>query len=253
MKSHEELIERYEDALFAVMMEKITIAEGEELLRENERLQADPNFVIPEETDRRCRKAIAHAFGKRKCMYAVRSAWRVFQRVSVAAFIGILLFTGVYAASPDVRTAMLNLLIEVSDVSTSMSFMPENGASASVERTSERIYELSDIPDGFELIESGNDRLSYWSIYSNSDANITFRVIDGSGKVLNRFNTEDADNIDKIEVNGSTGLLVEKGEVIRAELADEENLVFIDITCNGLSKEDALNVIEGLTYTGRII
>lgn len=249
MKSHEKLIEQYEDALFAVMMEKIMIAEGEELLRENERLQADPNFVIPEETDRRCRKAIARAFGKQKCMHTARAAWRVFQRVSVAAFIGILLFTGVYAASPEVRAATLNLLIEVSDMSTSMSFMPEDGASASAERTSGRIYELGELPEGFELTETGDDSQSYWRLYSSNSANILLNVTHGSGNMIMHFDTEDADSIESIEINGNTGLLVEKGDIIRAVLADEEYQVFVEIAFNGLNKEEAINVIWSLTYT----
>lgn len=249
MKSREKLMEQYEDALFAAMMGEIMAEEGEELLRENERLKADPDFAVPVETDRRCMKTIARAFGKQKRVYAARTAWRMFQRVSVAAFVGMVLFTGVYAASPEVRTVTLNLLIEVSDVATSMSFRPEDETAEIPERTGERTYELGELPDGFELTETGDDGRAYWRIYTNNDANIMLSVTYGSTNIVHKIDTENVDNIENIEVNENTWMLVEKDGRISAIMADNVHQIFIDVVFNGLSMEDALNVISGLTYT----
>ena len=110
MKSRKDLMEQYEDAMFSVMMDEIMSEEGRELLKENERLKADPDFVIPEEVDRRSLKTIARYFSKQKRTRAAHAVWRVFQRISVAAFTAMLLFTGIYAVSPEVRTVTLNLL-----------------------------------------------------------------------------------------------------------------------------------------------
>ena len=42
MTHHEKLVERYEDALFALMMEDVAETEGEKLQELNEQLKCDP-------------------------------------------------------------------------------------------------------------------------------------------------------------------------------------------------------------------
>lgn len=251
MNTRQTLMEQYEDALFAVIMNEIMLEEGRELLEESARLKADPSFAVPGQTDRRCLKTIARAFGKRKRAHAARTAWRVFQKVSVAAFAAMLLFTGVYAAFPSVRAATLNLLIEVSDVATVMRFREDEVQENLPDGTAEaRIYELGELPDGFVLTDAGDSGLSYWRIYSNnSGAKIMLDVMDGSGNMAYKFDTEDVYSIEDIEVNGATGMMVEKDNQIITALADNEHKIFINITCYGLSKEDAINVVFGLTFT----
>ena len=252
MKSRKDLMEQYEDAIFAVMMDKIMTEEGAELLRENERLKADPDFVIPEEVDRRSLKTISRCFAREKRTRAVHVAWRVFQRVSVAAFTAMLLFTGIYAASPEVRTATLNLLIEVSDVATSMSFEEGSMVKATSDMEDLLPYEFTELPEGFTLDETGGDRFSCWKRYiGENDAIIILEVINGSESIVHQFDTEDADIVEDIEINGHVGLLMEKNDWINATIADTENQIFIDISCCGLSREDALNFISSLTYTGQ--
>ncbi len=250
MNTRQILMEQYEDALFAVIMNEIMIEEGKELLEESARLKADPSFTVPEEADQRCLKAIARAFGKQKRAHATRTAWRVFQRVSVAAFVAMLLFTGVYAAFPSVRAATLNLLIEVSDVATIMRFEEDDTQTNVPDESAEaRIYEIGELPDDFVLIESGDDRHSYWRTYSNgSGAIITLDVINNSDDTAHRFDTEYMDNVESIEINGISGQLAIKDECIRATLADKDNQVFIDIECDGLSREELLNILSDLVY-----
>ena len=47
MTHHEKLVERYEDALFALMMEDVAETEGEKLQELNEQLKRDPSAEIP--------------------------------------------------------------------------------------------------------------------------------------------------------------------------------------------------------------
>lgn len=249
MKSHDYVMEQYEDALFAVIMDEITAKEGEELLRENESLKRDPGFAVPEQTDRQCHKTIAQAFRKQKRARAAHAAWRVLQRVAVAVFAGLVLFLGAYAAFPQVRNATLNLLVEVSDVATSMRF-----GESSVPATEGVLlpYEFGELPDGFTLAEAGNDGVKYWKIYTNDNAaEIILNVVDGSDNTWHKFDTEDTDNTESIEVNGNVGFLVEKNSGISATIADKEHLIIVDILFQGLSREDALNVISNLVYTGQ--
>ena len=63
MTHHEKLVERYEDALFALMMEDVAETEGEKLQELNEQLKRDPSAEIPRELDERCIRTIRTEFG----------------------------------------------------------------------------------------------------------------------------------------------------------------------------------------------
>ena len=62
MKSKEQPWEDYEDALFALLMDKVAEDEGVRLYEENERLRRDPAAEVPPEFDRKSREAIIRAF-----------------------------------------------------------------------------------------------------------------------------------------------------------------------------------------------
>lgn len=59
MTRREMLMERYEDALFALLMNEVAEAEGRKALEENQRLCDSGEMVIPEAVHRRCLRTIA--------------------------------------------------------------------------------------------------------------------------------------------------------------------------------------------------
>ena len=62
MTRHERLLENYEDAYFALLMEDVAQMENARLDRFNTELQNDPHAAVPEELTKRCLKTI-NAFG----------------------------------------------------------------------------------------------------------------------------------------------------------------------------------------------
>ena len=74
MTHHEKLVERYEDALFALMMEDVAETEGEKLQELNEQLKRNPAAEIPKELDERCIRTIRTEFGKKNFRSARRGA-----------------------------------------------------------------------------------------------------------------------------------------------------------------------------------
>ena len=62
MNRRDELRERYEDALFAFLMEDVIETEGKKMLEENERLKQDPLAAVPEAVDYRCIQTIKRGF-----------------------------------------------------------------------------------------------------------------------------------------------------------------------------------------------
>ena len=58
MTRQELLVEQYEDALFALIMDKVAEVEGQKAIEENQRLKASGEVAIPEELNRRCKQTI---------------------------------------------------------------------------------------------------------------------------------------------------------------------------------------------------
>ena len=58
MTRHERLLENYEDAYFALLMEDVAQMEGARLDQLNMELQNDPHAAVPEGLTKRCLKTI---------------------------------------------------------------------------------------------------------------------------------------------------------------------------------------------------
>ena len=62
MNRREKLLEQYEDAYFALLMDEVAEQEGTRLEKLNKELQNDPKAAVPDEVDRKCIKAIDRHF-----------------------------------------------------------------------------------------------------------------------------------------------------------------------------------------------
>ena len=125
MNRQEELQDRYEDALFALLMDKIATAEGKEALEEIERLKSDPDAAIPENVDKRCLQTIRRHFAKQKVHTVGRFTMKVVKCAVIAAGIAGLMLTAAFAVSEDVRSTTSNWMIEVFDTDTTLRFIGE--------------------------------------------------------------------------------------------------------------------------------
>ena len=111
MKSHEKLLEEYEDALFALLMEPVAEQEGAAALEMNEHLKNDPSAAVPEEMTRAGLRTIRREFSKRRGKRVLEIAGRAFGHVAVFLLFSTLCFATVCAAMPEVRVRTLNLKI----------------------------------------------------------------------------------------------------------------------------------------------
>ena len=249
MELRNDLVEQYEDAVFALAMDAIAAEEGAELLRENERLKAVPGFRIPEPLDQRCRKAIVRGFRRLRRKRTLRAAGHALQRVSLAVLVVLLLFTGVYAALPESRTASAKR----SDSWFAVVSSEIRRIISSKEVDGQLPYEFDVLPEGFALAAAGSDGETYWKYYkNNNDERIQLTVIDTSyGRSASTLTSGSVQRLEAIQVNGNEGVLEETyGGTLKAEIFDETHNILLDIRFYGPGRDDALYVLTGLTYTG---
>ncbi len=101
-----ELYERYEEALFRLLMEQVTQKEGESLFERNALLLTDPMSAVPIENSNRCLEYL------RRCL--TRGSRRRIFRIALTVMATMLALTAfAYAAIPQVRVDFKNALLEI--------------------------------------------------------------------------------------------------------------------------------------------
>lgn len=263
MTRHEQLMENYEDALFALLMDEVAQREGEKLRKENRRLQEDPAAAVPLRTDQRCLRTIRSALSQTKRKSALRTARRVFSKVSVVAVACIMLFAVVYAAVPEVRVGTLNLLIEVSDVSTKLKLTgmgtpPAQPGTTAADNGGITLmgYRFPAPPEGFvldeELVSINDNSAIVWFIKSETE--YLYYDVSIVGEGTNTYvDTEDAE-VTQIKIHGYDGLLIEKVNLIGPEVhiiwGDTDRSAFCSIFSTGVDVEVIVSLAEQVRYCG---
>ena len=261
MTRKEKLRDNYEDALFALLMDSVMEEEGKKLLQENERLKADPEFEVSEETSRRCVKAIRKAFAKKNGKAAGTVIYRAFSKVAVVAVLCGLLFTAAYAAIPDVRVKTLNLLIETSDVATRLTIAGEGGTSAADAPQPGAAeggvmllgYRFPDAPEGFvyDPERSGSGNMTAWAFFQNENgATIKYLVHDVPKGAPLDVDTEGADLVLDIMVQDHAGMLVKKGNRTDIAWADVDHCTFCSIIFINCDPQPIMDLAADVTFVG---
>lgn len=246
MDRREKLQEQYEDALFALLMDDVIEMEGKALLEECERLNADPDAAVPEELDRKCRKLLRDSFRKEKFRSAGRLTVKVLKKAAVVAAIAALLMGIAYAAIPEFRVGCLNFMLKLTegDQSTKMWFATEEELKAGKTHAGFFDYTLPEIPEGFELTHAREDNSSCAFTYQNGEALISISIeFMGEGGIAN-IDTEDAQTVINVMVNGYDGLCVMKNDFVHVVWGDTDHMAIFSVCSNCLEKEDVLTMAE---------
>lgn len=238
MNKQEQLQEQYEDALFALIMDKIATAEGQWAMEENERLKEDPSAAVPEELDKRCMQMIRRHFAKQQVYTVGHFTAKIMKRVVMAAGIAALMFTGVFAASETVRINTMNLIIEVFEDNTDFRFV-----SRPVDSTPR--ISVGWVPDGYILEDQGQDNESVWYQYRKSESESLY--IDCSTTVGGGMgvDTEEAE-VEYVEIRNSRAMLIKKELDMQLVWTERDNAVLISLYGAGMNQDDLLCVANEL-------
>lgn len=277
MKNREQLWEDYEEARFALLMDALAEAEGEETLRLSEALNRDPEGALPPEVDRRCEAVIREVFVQRRLHATGRTAVRWLTKVLVAATLVAFMFAAAFALSEDVRVATLNAVIEVMDDRTQITFEGAGGDAGGTAAPPAEGTEAEDgleyhynialewVPEGFELeggIEGGSDLVSY---LSPVDGLLEVSVTPYSQSSVYNLNTEGCTK-QEITVQGHPAELYVTGEEMLQKRfsmtgfdiwsdmmiywIDENNRVIVQIDATNLTEEEMIRLAEGFHWGG---
>lgn len=264
MNRHDELRERYEDALFALLMEDVIETEGQKLLEENERLKQDPSAAVSETVNRRCIQTIKRGFAKERRHTVGRITCRVLNKVAMVAVVCALLFATAFAASPELRAKTLDLLIEVSDTFSTLTLggtqtTPDQSDSSGSSIETEDLlygYHIPEVPEGFTVDYQGGGQNSGYIQYINEEgATISFHISKTYGGEF-IVDTENA-MVQNITIHGYEGLLIEKQyefednviiDSVMVVWGDTEQSNFIVVDGGNVDKQTILELAEGVEF-----
>ena len=256
MTRREMLEEQYEDAYLALIKDVVAEQEGTIYKDLNDKLNCDPNAAVPADIDQKCRKLIDRHFEKQKRQIYFTTAKRILNRAAIVAASIMLLFTTAFAVSEDFRRSTLNVLITVTERYTQLHMDDiEEPTSKTQEAINEKAsqegkyfddFDISWIPEGFVCINSSSNL--FVEFQNEKGQFISIDKYDGTSTV--QIDTENADEIEDIEINGIHAIRVTKDGDVNCILTDTERGIFIRIwTSSGISKETNQRIIEGIFFT----
>lgn len=229
MNEDERLYEQYEDAFFALLMNRVAEANGKELMQKNEELLADPNAAIPESLSKRCLHTIEKSYRKARIQKAAKKTLRTLNRVALWILIPLFMFVGVFAASERVRVKTLNYLIEAFDVGTSYELsVGKNKIEVPIEDNKARV--LDAVPAEFILTtgeESEASCIYHFQSSHNEEFEVAIYYISENGVSSVTIDTEDAEVCEE-NLNGQGISIVHKNNFYQIFwLEDTSNLMFV--------------------------
>ena len=247
MTHRDTLYRNYEDALFALMMESVVQSEGERLLRENVRLKQDPDAALSEALQRRCRKTIDRAFAKQTRQAAGRTAKKVFKVLPLVAVVVAAMVMFAYAAFPEFRSDVLNLLVKHNANSINWSFTDDNEIDAQSAVPESPTFSVQ-LPEEYVLVAYSNnvdtERATY--LNQNDDARrITISVLH-SGYTATNTDIEDADYYEEILIQGYTAVLTVKNGLTRITWGDPDVPCYVTMKATGMDFAIAKQIAENV-------
>ena len=237
MTRREMLKERYEEALFALLLDEVAEAEGRKIMEEQAQLQP----MISPEARERCRKVIAHQTRQQETKRVTMRAGRIVAKVAVIALVAVLLLTTAFATIPAIREKVYETAVAVLSDRTQISISAsEEGASGPPKLKTDWI------PEGFTLQSEGQEEMSVWRQYENENGDmISVYALDMQGGSMS-YDTETAPMKD-IQLNGHDAYLIDDGEVIQFIWQwTEDPAWLVTVTTDGLTIGPVLRVAENV-------
>lgn len=240
MSSREQLIENYEDALFALMMDEVAQSEGERLLRENETLKKDAGAAVPPVLHKRCLQTIRSALLRQKSGASVRCAGRLLLRLAAAVFVTAALFSAAFAASPGFRATTLNLLMSMND--ELVEWAPaDRKDDLSLALPVDEIW----LPEDYALAEETYDDFAAMLLYRNDAGDCLYITrLQCNSESFVQIDKEDSDYWAETSVHGLPGIIVIKNEQTSLSWVDNHEGFYTSLVTDKLSVDQLLSIAE---------
>lgn len=242
MATRKELLEQYEDAQFALLIDEIVEMQGAELNEIKQQLKQDPAAAVPPAVRERSMETIRKSYEERDKKQKTRRIRTMVRTLLIAAVVAALLLTSV---SADFRLAAKNFVYELTELAAELMF--DFGDSAET-HDGEVImgYFIPALPDEFELVDSKDNVNSAWRQYESDKGFVMIKMFtdDGSGIT---YGTDAENSVPQKErINQFDVLVIDSSNRIQFVLSDKDAQKHIEITTNALSYKQIKKYVSGI-------
>lgn len=256
---HDQLMEQYEDTLFALLMESIAESEGQKELLRNEELADSSEFEVPDSADRQMEEMIRKAVEKKHRTRKLQFIRPAAKRIALIAATAALMFTVAYASVEEFRVFTLNTIIEVFDSYTRISF---TGDSMTDEYSNQHYGITVDwLPEHYTIFAGwDNPGHTFAAFKDDVGSVIEINVDTYSSAIVYNVDTEACTKKDLTMHGFPASIYVKDPEVVRARYVDnphitsEMTIIWIDeinriitmIHATNLTEEEMIRIAEGI-------
>ena len=220
----QKLLEQYDDAAFALLMDEYAEEEGARLMAEFEAAQAAGQVPeMPAELDEQCRRMIRRDRAKKRGIRAARSFRKVAVKAAVAVLVFIGLMTTVVMSVDALRVPVLNFIVEHYEKYSTLTFntTPQFATNASTVTNQRSLKDL--LADGYVELYCDYYDSELFCGYENEDGSLVkYSAIIAEGTL--NFDTEGAE-YENITINSYEGFLIRKDGIHILWLDSDNGLV----------------------------
>ena len=208
----QKLLEQYDDAAFALLMDEYAETEGARLMAEFEAAQAAGQVPeMPAELDEQCRRMIRRDRAKKRGKQAARRFGKTAVKAAVAVLVFIGLMTTVVMSVDALRMPVLNYIVDYYERYISITTGESSNATNHENETfSEDLCALLDefLPDDYFLDDYSVDAELTYVLFRNSNGDTVSYSIYSAGWELN-IDIENAE-YSEIVLAGYPAILIQK-------------------------------------------
>lgn len=234
MSHYDKKIEDYEDALFALLMDRLSEEEGEKYKLLNEQLKNDPQYKVPEEFSQCCYYTIKKEFSKMRRRTLEKAAVKLFQRASMLMVAFALLLTSALALSPSLRSYTANWILEIMYDHANISFTSPNIVGEEME--------VRWLPEGYSMVSKAEN---VWE-FQDANKNWCFLTVTAYNGSEIDIDTEDASLVENVQIGNLSGLYVEKESNNTLAYVIQDESCAIMIYSNNLDKDTLIKIAQNI-------
>ena len=241
--NQENLEEVYDDIRWRIIINKYAQVEGDELLKLNKEIKKDPHYQISETTNKKIFNLLNKYFRGKNLHTFVKKSQKIFTKIAVVFFVFSAILAVTFTTVEAFRVQVLNFFLTFEPEYTSLKF--EKGKTdGNMTAGFNNIYAPSYIPEGYQI-----DNLmiinNFKEIKYVNEEGIFISFFESSHSSVTNIDTENADILKSIAINGAEGLFVLKNELVTVSWA-HDNRIFV-ITAQ-ISEEEMVKIAESVIF-----
>lgn len=231
-----QLEEKYEDALFALIMNDLMQEDGIKWNEENEALKSDPTSQPPKTMRDKSLHGIERILAKQNRKRTIRAARKIVYRIALVFLVIFIAIAVPFCTASAFRQGVLDLLIEKFEGETYVRIEPvvEMPTEFGLPWLPGEYWEKTYIMESEEIKEIRYEQ--------ETGEYIEFResLVDNSNKTID---TEDA-NTRREFIGNNEVFITEKTEVLTAIWYDDNRAVYRELKTYGVERADFLTMIK---------